>query len=253
MKTIALCMALGCAAAGPAVAADDAAKGEVVAFNATVRVEVDPAGKPVKVEAPADLPEAIRGFVERRVASWQYTPAQVAGVPQAAVTYVGVNACAVPAGTGYRLGVDFAGNGPRTASDRRLPPPMYPRLAQRSGTDAVFVLILGVEPDGHVVIDQVERADISGRAGAGDFEPVLRQWIRTVRFDPEYVAGKPVRGQVRMPVEFSTRDTGDLETRREALQVKAKTSRECQIAAGENDMKPVAVQSVVTVIPRPAG
>ncbi|HSD17464.1 MAG TPA: hypothetical protein VLC71_09445 [Thermomonas sp.] len=253
MKAITLCFALGCAAAAPAAAADDTASTEVVAFNATVRVEVDAAGKPVRVEAPADLPEAIRAFVEKRVASWQYTPAQVAGVPQSAVTYVGVNACAVPAGTGYRLGVDFAGNGPRTAADRKLEPPMYPRLAQRSGTEAEFVLILGIEADGHVVIDQIERADISGRPGAGAFEPLLRQWIKTVRFDPEHVAGRPVRGQVRMPVEFSMRAPGDRDALREELQIQAKISRECQIAAGTNDMKPVAVESVVTVIPQPAG
>ncbi len=257
MKTLSLCVAIACAAAQPVAAADDAADdaadADVVAFNASVRVEVDAAGKPVRIEAPADLPEAIRAFVEKRVASWQYTPAQVAGVPQAAVTYVGVNACAVPVGAGYRLGVDFAGNGPRTAADRTLVPPMYPRLAQRRNTSAEFVLILGIEADGRAVIDQIERADISGRAGASEFEMVLRQWVKTVRFDPEHVAGKPVRGQVRMPVEFSMRDPGDREARREALQVQAKISRECRIASGAGDMKPVAVQSVVTVIPTPAG
>ena len=136
MKTLSLCVAIACAAAQPVAAADDAADADVVAFNASVRVEVDAAGKPVRIEAPADLPEAIRAFVEKRVASWQYTPAQVAGVPQAAVTYVGVNACAVSVGAGYRLGVDFAGNGPRTAADRTLVPPMYPRLAQRRNTSA---------------------------------------------------------------------------------------------------------------------
>ena len=49
-------------AATPTLAAGPAGKNDVVAFKATVRVEVDAAGKPVKVEAPADLPEAIRAF-----------------------------------------------------------------------------------------------------------------------------------------------------------------------------------------------
>ena len=252
MRTLSLCVANACVAASPVLAADTPVQ-DVVAFNVGVKVEVDAVGKPISVQAPADLPEAIRAFVEKRVASWQYTPAQVAGVPQPAITYVGVNACAVPVGAGYRLGLDFAGNGPRTAADRTLLPPMYPRLAQRSGTSAEFVLILGIEADGHAVIDQIERADISGRPGASEFEAVLRQWIKTVRFDPEQIAGKPVRGQVRMPVEFSMRDPGGRQALREELQVKAKTSRECQIASGENDMKPVALQPVVTVIPTPAG
>ena len=105
----------GCLWWAPGVAADDK---RVVAFNASVRVEVDAAGKPVKVEAPADLPEAIRGYIEKRVASWQYQPAKVAGVARPAVTYVAVNACAVPVSEGFRLGLDFDGNGPRRVGDR---------------------------------------------------------------------------------------------------------------------------------------
>jgi len=252
MKTVPLCLALAVLAAVPAIAAADNPS-DVVAFRASVRVDVDASGKPVKVEAPADLPDSIRAFVEKRVASWQYQPAKVEGVPQSAITYVDVNACAVPAAQGYRLGVDFAGNGPRTAADKPLVAPKYPRVAERSNTSAQFVLILGVEADGHVVIDQIERADISGRAGASEFEPLLRRWIKTVRFDPEHVAGKPVRGQVRMPVDFIMGDSRSRQALREELQIKAQTSRECQIASGGADLKPVALQPVVTVIPTPAG
>ncbi|MBP8615766.1 MAG: hypothetical protein KBI17_05860, partial [Thermomonas sp.] len=62
MKTTRAALLLGVLAATSGQAAEPAAaKPDVVAFNASVRVEVDAAGKPVKVEAPADLPEAIRG------------------------------------------------------------------------------------------------------------------------------------------------------------------------------------------------
>ena len=253
MKILPLSLALACLATPTALTATELqAQKDVIAFNVGVAVEVDAAGKPIKVDAQGDLPESIRAYVEKRVASWQYLPAQVAGVPQSAVTYVAVKACAVPVGEGYRLGLDFAGNGPRTAADRKLVPPMYPRLARQRGTEAEFVLILGVEVDGHAVIDQIERADISGRAGATEFEPLLRQWVKSVRFDPEQVAGKPVRGRVRMPVEFNLSGFGNEEASREELQVKAKTSRECQIASGGSEMKPVALQPVVTVTPTPA-
>jgi len=238
-----------CLAAPPALAATQAQAQDVVTFNLNVKVEVSAAGKPIRVEAAADVPEAIRAFVEKRVASWQYAPAQVAGVSQPAVTYVGVNACAVPVATGYRLGLDFAGNGPRTAGDKKLAPPMYPRLAQRRGTSAQFVLILGVQGEGGVVIDQIERADISGRPGAHEFEPMLRQWAKTLRFDPEQLAGKPVRGRVRVPVEFVS---GDPKGWREQQQAQAKSSRECQIASGGSDLQPVALHPVVTVTPAPA-
>lgn len=236
-----------------AAASGQAAEPDVVAFNGSVRVEVDAAGKPVKVEAPADLPDAIRTFVEKRVASWQYMPAKLEGVPQASITYVAVNACAVPVAEGYRLGVDFNGNGPRRAGDLRLDPPMYPMLAHRAGTEATFVLILVTDAAGNAQIDAIEHADISGRAGAAAFEPTLRRWAQGVRFDLEQVAGKPVPARVRVPVLFSMGLKQDRKTLREELQAKAKSSRECQLASGGGDIMPVALEPAVTVIPRPAG
>ena len=101
------------------VQAPSAADG-VVAFPASVRVDVDASGRPVKVEAPADLPEPIRAFIEKRVATWHYSPAMVAGVPQAGTTYVRVGACAVPEGDQYRLAIDYKGNGPRFADGKPL-------------------------------------------------------------------------------------------------------------------------------------
>ena len=56
---IAVC---GLVATTAATAAEQTASApRVVAFNASVQVEVDAAGQPIKVAAPADLPEAIRG------------------------------------------------------------------------------------------------------------------------------------------------------------------------------------------------
>jgi len=231
-------------------------KQDVVAFEASVRVDVDAAGKPVKVEAPADLPVAIRGFIEKRVASWQYQAAKIEGVPQAATTYVDVNACAVPVADGYRLGLDFDGNGMRRAGDQRFKPPLYPVKAEINGTEAEIVLILDVREDGSARIEEVEKVEYSGRTakeGRMAFRPALERWVKTIRFDPELVAGKPVAGKVRIPVSFSLRDEGDAKALRADLQAKSRASRECQIAAGEDASKPVAMSPAVTVIPVPAG
>lgn len=243
-------LAMLLAAALPLAA--QAATPEVVAFNVGVVVDVDAAGKPQRVEASPELPDAIRAFVEKRVRSWQYLPARIDGVAQSARTFVAVRACAVPAGNGYRLGMDFKGNGPRTKADRPFTPPRYPPLAQRGNTEAEFVLVLGVEPDGRAAIDRIERADVVGRAGASEFEPTLRQWVKTIRFEPEQVAGKPVRGMVRVPVSFSQGGQTDA-AMREERQAKARDSLECRVAGGERDLKPVAVDSVVTIVAAPAG
>lgn len=253
MKTSVLgILALVLTVAVGASAKEDKEEQKLVAFNASVRVDVDAVGKPVNVQAPADLPETIRGFIEKRVASWQYQPAKIDGVPQPATTYVGVKACAVPVTGGYRLGIDFNGNGLRSADDKPLFPPAYPRAAARSGTDAEFILILGVDANGRATIDSIERKEISSRAGAHEFEPVLRSWVRTLRFDPELVAGKPVPGKVKVPVNFSTQGF-DRQAMLDELQAKAKVSRECQLAEGDAGLKPVAVNPVVRVTPAPTG
>ena len=227
--------------------------GDVVKFSASVRVDVDAAGRPVHVQAPEYLPVAMRDIVETRVASWQYQPANKDGVPVAATTYVDVDACAVPIDGGYRLGVDFAGNGLRPAGARRLAPPTYPMVAFRRGTEAEFVLLLGIAADGHAEIDDIEEMEISGRAGGNTFEPELRRWAKTLRFDLEIVAGSPVPGRVRIPVRFARDGARDRVVTKEEWQARAKSSRECQLAAGARDLKPMALQPAVTVTPTPAG
>jgi hypothetical protein len=246
-------MLLALVAAMPGLAAQ-AAERDVVTFSASVKVDVDATGKPVKVEAPGDLPAEIRGYIEKRVASWQYQPARLEGVPQASTTYVSVNACAMPVAEGYRLGVDFDGNGPRRAGDRTLAPPVYPIQAMIGGTEADFTLILAVDDQGKARIEEVERADISGRAGRATFRPELERWVKTIRFDPEIVAGKPVPSRIRMSVDFTLRDSRPPQGLRAELQAKAAASRECQLASSDGDAtKPIALEPAVTVIPRPAG
>lgn len=254
MKTTHAALLLGVLAATNGQAAEPAAaKPDVVAFNASVRVEVDAAGKPVKVEAPADLPEAIRGFIEKRVASWQYQPAKADGAPAPAVTYVDVNACAMPANGGYRMGLDFGGNGPRRAGDKPLPPPQYPPQAQISGTEAEFVLILDLQADGTARIGMIESNDISGRGGRTELQQELKRWVKTVRFDLEQVAGRPVPTRVRVPVDFSLGRL-DRKALRAELQAKALATRECQLVSNGDGTKPVAMDSpAVMVIPKPAG
>lgn len=237
-----------------------AAAGDVVAFNASVKVMVDASGKPVGIHAPADLPEPIAAAIEKRVASWIYMPAHRGSKPVAAVTYVEVGACAVPVEGGYRLGVDFKGNGPRLHSDTgRLPSPSYPRALAMRGVGGAFVVSYAVQADGSTRLAGIEPA---GKRMKHEyrlaFEEALEDWAEGLRYDPEQVDGQAVATTIRYPVRFATIDPRDLDDWRERyeaeLQERAIQSEECRLASGTAaEPVPLAIDSPVKVTPSPSG
>ena len=252
--------ALALLLAAPVVAADGAGKPGVVAFNASVRVDVDASGKPVKVEAPADLPESIRSFIEKRVASWQYSPARQGGVPAPAVTYVRVGACAIPDATsgGYKLGLDFKGNGPAIidAGPWFMPPPRYPVDMQRRGAEGTFKVNYAIRADGTTKIASIE--PIEGTIGrfVKPFRGALTDWIEGLRYQPEQVGGVPVATEMSFPVSFMLSTGNGPRTNdayRKELEARAMSSKECIAASGPSGPLPIALDSPVTVIPTPAG
>ena len=257
MNTIAPFFAFALLAAMPAVAGDKA-EPKVVAFNASVRVEVDAAGKPVKVEAPADLPEAIRGYIEKRVASWQYEPAKMDGMPAPAITFVRVGACAIPVTEGYRLGLDFKGNGPalETPGPWFLPPPQYPHELQRRGAEGEFKVSYVIQKDGSTRVLSVASLDGGGRRYAKDFIAALTDWIEDMRYRPEQVGGRAVETEMSFPVSFMLggKDGGDWRKQyQQELEARALASRECIAASMPGGPLPIASNSPVKITPTPAG
>lgn len=254
MQSILTFIATGLLAVAPAIAGDNTP--DVVAFRADVRVEVDASGKPVKVEAPRDLPDSIRAFIEQRVASWQYTPATRDGKPQAATTYVQVGACAIPSGTGsYHLGVDFKGNGPGIANDRGyLVPPAYPMEALLRRATGEFAVVMAIRQDGTTEVVSVTPGETHARASDVKAMTIeLRQWANGLRFNPESVAGVAVTTQLLVSVVFMV-DNGDIDARRREIREAALGAEECRLAGGAGPgIQPVAINSPVMVTPTPAG
>ena len=253
MKAITAFAALACLVSLPAIAAGDA-KPKVIAFNASVKVEVDAAGKPVKVEAPADLPEVVRSYIEKRVASWQYLPAREGGVPAPATTYVNIGACAIPAGVGnqYQFGLDFKGNGPQVANkyNRLMPTADLAAAVGKSGFTGTFEVTLSAQPDGEAKPISITRKAGPPR-GVKDVEQALRKWVvRDIRFEPERVAGKAVATQVRFDVQFSS----DSAPSARELQQRALNRSECKLASGDANpgLEAIALDSPVKVTAIPA-
>ena len=258
MKAVGIVAASALLFVVPVLAQDAAKHKDVVAFNASVRVEVDANGKPVKVEAPVDLPEAIRGYIEKRVASWQYAPAKQDGVAAPAVTFVRVGACAIPVAEGYRLGLDFKGNGPDLVSTSgRMLPPRYPHDAQIAGITGVYQVSYSIQPEGGARLEDIKQLEGAGGRYFQSFRKVLTEWVGTLQYQPERVNGKPVATTMSFPVEFELRmDRGSREQWRESylaeLQARAIASNECIAASTGDDLQPTAQNSPVKVTPVPA-
>lgn len=240
--------ALACAslAGAAARAADDPAR--PVAFRADARVELDAGGRPTRIEVSRDLPEAIRAYVARRVAAYTYSPPHRDGVSGPAVTYLHLGACAIPEGAGYRLGLDYKGNGPRLATPgARVPVLPFPPSAMRSGrTEVTMQVAFHIEPDGSATFDKVTYADGDAHRRDG-FDALARAWPKLLRFEPEQLAGRALRSQATIQLTYTVRRPGAV---REGLVEQALRSRECQAAAGADEGPlPVALDSPVRVVP----
>lgn len=225
-----------------------ASAADPLAFRAEARVEVDAAGKPTKVEASPDLPDAVRGFIEAKVATWQFAPPSRDGVVGNGVTYLKLGACAVPVGNGYRIAVDYKGNGPRLAGKSLLPPPRYPSDAVRAGIEADLIVHWIVEPNGTATLERTERTDGVVLRKGDSFEIAIRDWIRTLRYEPEELAGERVRTRVTVPVDFRLHSSSGAIKRE--LRERAEQSPECQMAASKltQGLQPVAVDSPFKVL-----
>ena len=125
-------------------------------------------------------------------------------------------------------------------------------VVDEAGTEADFVLILDLRADGTAQIASIEKAEFRGRVGRTEVQQELYRWVKSVRFDMELVDGHAVPSRVRIPVVFAMGPQGGRDALVAELQAKAQASRECLAASGEPS-RPVALESVVTVIPSPAG
>lgn len=233
--------------------ADDPVATRPLAFRAEAKVTLDAAGKPLAIEPSADLPESIRAFIRQRVATWHFSPPEQDGVTGPAVTYVRLGACAFPeSGGGYRMGLDLKGNGPLYANGPWMEPPRYPKEALIKRFDARADVTFVIGTDGLATLEGINYEE-GGRHRRNGFDAALREWVQGMRYEPEQLAGHPVRTRLRVPVTFSIEPRSfSHEDFVEAERKKIAESEECRLAAGEAPpagLQPVALDSPVRIAP----
>lgn len=104
------------------------------------------------------------------------------------------------------MGEPEAGTGDVEAATitHKMPPPHYPVEAARNYVDGEVMLLVTVAPDGSVSDVQVERS-----TPEGVFDGVSIAAARLWKFKPAMKDGRPIAGQVRVPITFSTAPEND--------------------------------------------
>lgn len=225
-----------------------------LAFRAEARVEVDAQGKLVKVEASKDLPDAIRHYIERQLATWTYARHARTGSSGTAATWVMLGACAVPRPDGtYALGLAFHGNGPRIADGGQwqITKDLAASVgrAQVSGTAIVHFI---VNADGSAKFESMETSGLNG-GQRKVLAPHLEGFIARTRFDPEIVDGQPVTTHETVPVEFKSGGGGSTQQSRLAEAMTSPQCRDAELMASDAvnpGMRAVAIDSVIAIEPK---
>lgn len=159
-------------------------------------VDVDADGRVTAVELVDELPEAMATVMQREIATWQFTPARIDGQAVSSRTHVSY-ALRAKAMDDDQYGVEIVGvrNGPRLTLQQGL---HYPEQALRRSIQGTVYLRVWFGADGKVT--DVEPAD--GNQAHKMLVSVAQRAVRTWRFEPEQVDGRPVAGRVVVPVQY---------------------------------------------------
>lgn len=145
------------------------------------------------------LSPSIKSTVVNYVKRWKFEPVRVDGVAAPAMTFVQIDACAIPSGDGYDLAVNYVSNGPRLIKGAHFEFP--PALTEYAGDRLAATIKFKVLADGHAQLQDVVMVDVTPSV-QHDFHNMIKAWTWDLRFQPEQIAGRPVATDLEWPVEW---------------------------------------------------
>ncbi len=164
------------------------------------------------------------------------------------MTYLSLGACALPKnGDGYRLAVDFKHNGPNPGIQFRTGPG-YPAADMRLRREAKLLAKILVKSDGRAKLEGLRYVE-GGNHGPKSFDVSMREWVRTLHFEPAQLGGRDVSTRVQITVIFSSTGSLSVSSR---VDKQVTDSRECRLASSDPGVLDQAVlDSPIKV--KPAG
>lgn len=169
-----------------------------VMLHVETRVDVDESGRVVAVAPDGALPADINAVIAANVRSIRFQPPKLDGRAVRGVTFVRLDACAVPEAGHYRLATAYRGNGPSAAGS---PTPRYPVDALRAARAATFDLTYHTSADGKAVVEKLERK--GGGPFTREFAAAITDWVNALRVQPEQLDGQPVATRISKQFQFT--------------------------------------------------
>lgn len=171
-----------------------AAHGQDLGGHRQATVHLDAEGRVGEVVLHGELHPRIAALLREDIARWQFEPARVDGRPVASVTHLQIGLRARPLADGsFGLEVASVQNGVRLVEVGAM---SFPAAAARRNQQGTVEVIATVHPDGRVEVHET-RGDAPRALHA-----VASRMLRSSRFEPEQVDGRPVAARIEKPVRF---------------------------------------------------
>lgn len=171
-----------------------AAHGQDLGGHRQATVHLDADGRVGEVVLHGELHPRIAALLREDIARWQFEPARVDGRPVASVTHLQIGLRARPMADGsFGLEVASVRNGVRLVEVGAM---SFPAAAARRNQQGTVQVVATVHPDGRVEVHET-RGDAPRALHAA-----ASRMLRSSRFEPEQVDGRPVAARIEKPVRF---------------------------------------------------
>ncbi len=170
------------------------------------KVAVDADGRVTDVAlVESQVSATIKSTVVNSLKRWQFMPVLTNGVAASALTYVRFDACAIPSGDGYDLAVKYVDNGPLL--DGGLDLEWSPTINLYANDHQAIKVRMRIAADGHAELQDVVMVDVPPTIQR-DIRIAVKDWVRSLHYEPEQVAGQPVATDIEWPMKLDKRLVG---------------------------------------------
>lgn len=171
-----------------------AAHGQDLGGHRQATVHLDAQGRVGEVVLHGELHPRVAALLREDIARWRFEPARVDGRPVSSVTHLQIGLRARPLADGsFGLEVASVQNGVRLVEVGAM---SYPAGAMRRNQQGTVEVVATVHPDGRVEVHET-RGDAPRALHAA-----ASRMLRSSRFEPEQIDGRPVAARIEKPVRF---------------------------------------------------